>query len=145
MRARLKAGRGGLLARITLVKALLASGDTSGALAEAREAVSLNPDVAPAVLALGEALLAADLLPTAIAELQRALRLDPGLARARERIAAAWLKAGEADKALGALSELDIPPPKWLRRLKPSRPRHAPTPAMSAISSINSRPIMTAA
>jgi predicted TPR repeat methyltransferase len=108
--ARLKAGRGGLLARITLVKALLASGDTSGALAQAREAVSLNPDVAPAVLALGEALLAADLLPTAIAELQRALRLDPGLARARERIAAAWLKAGEADKALGALSELDTPP-----------------------------------
>jgi len=44
---------------------------------EAREAVSLNPQVAVAVLALGEALLAADALPTAIAELQRALRLDP--------------------------------------------------------------------
>ena len=110
LRARLKAGRGGLLARITLVKALLASGDMPGALAEAREAVSLNPNIAPAVLALGEALLAAELLPTAIAELQRALRLDPGLRHARERIAAAWLKAGEADKALGALSELDDPP-----------------------------------
>ena len=110
LRARLGAGRGGLLARLTLVKALLAAGDTSGALAEAREGVSLNPNIALAVLALGEALSAADLLPTAIAELQRALRIDPGLTRARELVAAAWLKAGEADKALGALSELDDPP-----------------------------------
>jgi predicted TPR repeat methyltransferase len=110
LRARLQAGRGGLLARLTLVKALLAAGDTAGALVEAREAVSLNPNIAPAVLALGETLLAADLLPTAIAELQRALRLDPGLVRARELVAAAWLKAGEADKALGALNELDDPP-----------------------------------
>jgi predicted TPR repeat methyltransferase len=110
LRARLIAGRGGLLARMTLIKALLADGDSSGALAEAREAVSLNPGIAVAVLALGEALLAADLLPTAIAELQRALRLDPGLTRARELVAAAWLKAGEADKALENLRELDNPP-----------------------------------
>jgi predicted TPR repeat methyltransferase len=110
LRARLAAGRGGLLARLTLVKALLASGDISEALEEAREAVSLNPNVAPAVLGLGEALLAAEYLPTAIAELQRALRLDPDLARARELLAAAWLKAGEADKALQALRELDEPP-----------------------------------
>ncbi len=110
LRARLSAGRGGLLARLTLIKALLADGDISGALAEAREAVSLNPGIAVAVLALGEALLAADLLPTAIAELQRALRLDSGLTRARELVAAAWLKAGEADKALENLRELDDPP-----------------------------------
>ena len=51
-----------------------------------------------------------DLLPTAIAELQRALRLDPGLDRARLLIAQAWLKAGEADKALESLRELDDPP-----------------------------------
>lgn len=114
LRARLAAGRGGLLARLTLVKALLASGDISEALEEAREAVSLNPNVAPAVLGLGEALLAAELLPTAIAELQRALRLDPDLARARELLAAAWLKAGEADKALEALRELDDPPPEMI-------------------------------
>jgi predicted TPR repeat methyltransferase len=110
LRARLDSGRGGLLARLTLVKALLAAGDTADALAEARDTVSLSPGVAPAVLALGEALLAANLLPTAIAELQRALRLDPGLVRARELVAAAWLKAGEADKALEALHELDDPP-----------------------------------
>jgi predicted TPR repeat methyltransferase len=114
LRARLAAGRGGLLARLTLVKALLAAQDASAALAEAREAVSLNPNVAPAVLGLGEALLAAELLPTAIAELQRALRLDPDLARARELLAAAWLKAGEADKALGALGELDDPSPAMI-------------------------------
>jgi predicted TPR repeat methyltransferase len=110
LRARLAAGRGGLLARLTLVKALLAAGDTDGALAEAREAVSLNPDVAVAVLALGETLLAAQALPTAIAELQRALRLDPGLVRARELTAQAWLAAGEADKALENLRELENPP-----------------------------------
>lgn len=114
LRARLEAGRGGLLARLTLVKALLAAGDTQGALAEAREAVSLNPSVAVAVLALGETLLAADALPTAIAELQRALRLDPGLTQARELIASAWLKAGEADKALEHLHELENPPAEMI-------------------------------
>jgi predicted TPR repeat methyltransferase len=110
LRARLAAGRGGLLARLTLIKALLAAGDKDAALAEARETVALNPQVAVAVLALGEVLLAADLLPTAIAELQRALRLDPHLDRARLLIAEAWLKAGEAAKALEALAELDNPP-----------------------------------
>src|SRR3984957_1424134 len=75
LRARLAAGRGGALAQITLVKALLASDDISGALAEAREAASLHPNVAPVLVVLGEALLAAETLPTAIAELQRALRL----------------------------------------------------------------------
>lgn len=100
LRARLAAGRGGLLARLTLVQALLAAGDVAGALEEARKAVSLNPQVAVAVLALGEALLAAQLLPTAIAELQRALRIDPDLPRARRLLAEAWLAAGEADKAL---------------------------------------------
>jgi predicted TPR repeat methyltransferase len=114
LRARLEAGRGGLLARLTLIKALLASGDTDAALAEAREAASLNGNVAPAVMALGEALLAADALPTAIAELQRALRLDPDLPRARLLVSTAWLKAGEADKALESLGELDDPPPEMI-------------------------------
>src|SRR5262249_248585 len=110
LRARLAAGRGGLLARLTLIKALLAARGKEGALAEARGAGALNGQVAVAGLGVGEALLAADLLPTAIAELQRALRLDPGLERARLLIAQAWLKAGEADKALEALHELDDAP-----------------------------------
>lgn len=114
LQARLAAGRGGLLARLTLVKAFLAAGDTDGALAQAREAVSLNPDVAVAVMALGEALLGAEALPAAIAELQRALRLDPDLARARVLIATAWLNAGEADKALENLRALENPPPEML-------------------------------
>jgi len=119
LQARLAAGRGGLLARLTLIKAFLADGDIGLALSQAREAVSLNPGVAPAVLALGEVLLAASennsgALPAAIAELQRALRLDPGLVRARELIAAAWLKAGEADKALENLRALDNPPPEMI-------------------------------
>jgi predicted TPR repeat methyltransferase len=128
LRARLQAGRGGLLARLTLIKALLAAGAVDDALTEAREALSLNPNVAPAVLGLGEALLAAELLPTAIAEFQRALRLDPGSARARGLLAAAWLKAGEADKALEALSELDDPPLEMLTTAKAikSAPRSDP-------------------
>jgi predicted TPR repeat methyltransferase len=100
LRERLAAGRGGALARITLVKALLAAEDVQGALAEAREAASLHAGIAPVLAALGEALLAAQLLPAAIAELQRALRLDPDDAAARGLLARAWLEAGEADKAL---------------------------------------------
>lgn len=110
LRMRLAAGRGGLLARLTLIKALLASGAKQDALAQAREAVSLNPNIAVAIMALGETLLAVEALPTAIAELQRALRLDPGLDRARLLIAQAWLSAGEADKALENLQALDDPP-----------------------------------
>ena len=110
LQARLAAGRGGLLARITLVKALLAAKDVAGALEEAREAVSLSPNIAPALVALGEALLAAEALPAGIAELQRALRLDPGDDRARALVATAWLKAGEAQKALEILSALEPAP-----------------------------------
>lgn len=114
LKARLQAGRGGLLAQLTLVQALLAADDVAGALEEAREAVALHGGVAVAVLALGEALLAAQALPGAIAELQRALRLDPGLARARLLIAQAWLAAGEADKVLEALNDVDDPPPDMI-------------------------------
>src|ERR1043166_4430344 len=76
LRTHLNAGRGGLLARLTLVRALLAAGDIQGALIEAREASSLNPGIALAAQALGEILLHAQYLPAAIGEFQRALRLD---------------------------------------------------------------------
>jgi predicted TPR repeat methyltransferase len=111
LRARLDAGRGGLLARLTLVKALLAAGDSDDALAEAREACALNPSVAIAAAALGEVLLARGALPAAIAELQRALRLDPGLEEARFLTGRAWLDAGEADKALEIFEALEKTPP----------------------------------
>jgi predicted TPR repeat methyltransferase len=107
LRARLAQGRGGALARATLVKALLASNDVEGALAEAREAVSLNPDLPLLLVSLGEALLAAENLPGAIAELQRALRLDPDHAEARLLTGRAWAEAGEADKALEIFAALD--------------------------------------
>src|SRR6185312_3998485 len=110
LRTRLAAGRGGLLARLTLVRALTAIGEVQQALEEAREAVALNPGVAAAVLALGEALLAAEFLPAAIAELQRALRLDCDLYLARLRLAEAWLKAGEAERALEILQRLEPSP-----------------------------------
>jgi predicted TPR repeat methyltransferase len=110
LRARLAAGRGGLLARLTLVKALLEAGDRQGALEEAREAVALNPGLAVAVMALGEVLLKLGALPAAISELQRALRLDPGLERARFLVGCAWLEAGEAEKALEIFEALEKTP-----------------------------------
>src|SRR5579863_1517500 len=110
LRARLAAGRGGLLARLTLVKALLESGDTQAALEEARETAALNPGIAVAAMALGESLLHAGALPAAIAELQRALRLDPQLEQARFLTARAWLEAGEAEKALEIFGELTPSP-----------------------------------
>jgi predicted TPR repeat methyltransferase len=92
--------RGGLLLRLTLQKALAASGDNAAALAVARETTQLCPEAAPAALALGDALRAAGHLPAAIGEFQRALRLDPVLTAARVALGAAWLDAGEAEKAL---------------------------------------------
>ncbi|HWY13884.1 MAG TPA: methyltransferase domain-containing protein [Rhizomicrobium sp.] len=103
----LSANRGGLLMRLTMQKALAASGDKAGALAMARETALANANIALAALALGDALLAADQLPTAIGEFQRALRLDPQLERARAQLGAAWLAAGEAQKALEAWDTIE--------------------------------------
>jgi len=104
--ALIAAGRGGLLARMTWTRALLAAGDVAEALAAARETASLHPAVAEAAAGLGEALLAAEQLPAAIAEFQRALRLDPALDRARFLLGAAWLAAGEPERALDAFVRL---------------------------------------
>jgi predicted TPR repeat methyltransferase len=100
LRVRIEAGRGGLLARLALVKALRESGDKDGGLAAAREAQRLNPNVCEAVVALGESLLELGYLPAAIAEFQRALRLDPDSVPARFELGRAWAEAGEAEKAL---------------------------------------------
>jgi predicted TPR repeat methyltransferase len=99
-------GRGGLLARVTLVDALIESGDAARAVGAGREAASLNSNVAMAVLAFGRALIAADALPAAIAEIQRALRLDPDSVEARYQLGLAWLKAGEPEKALAEFGEI---------------------------------------
>jgi len=107
LRQRIDAGRGGLLMRLAYAKALLASGDTPGALGATREAAMLYPGVPEAALGLGEVLLACQILPTAIAEFQRALRLDPDLARARFLLGCAWLEAGEAGKALESFEIID--------------------------------------
>jgi predicted TPR repeat methyltransferase len=121
LRALLADGRGGALARVTLVTALIAAGEVEAALAEAREAVSLNPDLPAVLVALGRALLAAENLPAAIAELQRALRLDPGHDEARFLTARAWAEAGEAEKALAVFASLDPATPglqEWRARLE---------------------------
>jgi predicted TPR repeat methyltransferase len=105
------AGRGGLLARLTLARALGEAGDRAAALTVARETAMLHPGIAVVAAALGEALLSAGHLPTAIAEFQRALRLEPDDARARYGLGCAWLEAGEADKALESFERLADEPP----------------------------------
>jgi predicted TPR repeat methyltransferase len=106
LQAMLEQGRGGLLLHNSLVRALIAAGDTASALDAARQGASLYPGVAVAAVTLGEALLAAGHLPTAIGEFQRALRLDPALTDARLHLGEAWLEAGEAEKALEAFDAI---------------------------------------
>lgn len=102
-----EAGRGGALLQSARVRAGIVAGDANAVLAIAREAATLYPGVATIALVLGEALLAAGHLPTAIGEFQRALRLDPHSDAARAGLGRAWLEAGEADKALEALAQID--------------------------------------
>jgi predicted TPR repeat methyltransferase len=106
LQALLDAGRGGLLARLTLARALGAAGDVAGALAVARETAQLHPAIAVVAAALGDALLNAGHLPTAIGEFQRALRLDPEDSQARFGLGRAWLEAGEPEKALESFAAL---------------------------------------
>jgi len=103
LKSRIEEGRGGLMARLALVRALVESGDAAGAVEAAREAAHLNPAASIAAIALGEALLAAHHLPPAIGEFQRALRLDPENEQARFLLGCGWLEAGEAQKALSEL------------------------------------------
>jgi predicted TPR repeat methyltransferase len=100
-------GHGGLLARLTLARALTAAGEAEKAVATARETASLHPEVAEAALGLGAALLAGEKLPLAIAEFQRALRLDSENAEARYLLGCAWLEAGEPEPALAAFEALE--------------------------------------
>jgi predicted TPR repeat methyltransferase len=102
----IRAGRGGLLARIALGRALLAADDKEQALEILREAAALGPYIAEAAFALGEGLLAMGHLPTAIAEFQRALRLEPTLVAANYALGCAWFDAGEADRAGEIFNEI---------------------------------------
>jgi predicted TPR repeat methyltransferase len=111
LRSLLNARRGGLLARLTLARALVAAGDAAGALVAARETAMLHPGIAVVVTALGEALLNGGHLPTAIGEFQRALRLDSENSEARFGLGSAWLEAGEPEKALEYFAALADAPP----------------------------------
>lgn len=92
-------GRGGLLTRVALGRALVALGRAREGVEVLREASHLSPSAAEVCLAFGEALAAAGALPAAISELQRAVRLAPADGRAHWQIAKLWLDAGEPGKA----------------------------------------------
>lgn len=106
LRGRIESGRGGLLAQILFVRALIASAEGGKALAVAQEVARSNPGVAPAAAILGEALVHLAMPAPAIAEFQRALRLDPDFFEARFRLGEAWLTAGEPEKALAAFEAI---------------------------------------
>ena len=103
LRTRIEAGRGGLLARLALVHALIAADDKAGALEAAREATSLFPHVAQAAIRVRARLCSrSNCPPPRLPEFQRALRIDPSFDEARFYLGEAWLSAGEAEKALEA-------------------------------------------
>ena len=106
LRGRIDSGRGGLLARILFVRALIASDAGGEALAVAQEIARSNPGVAPAAAILGEALVHLAMPAPAIAEFQRALRLDAEFVEARFRLGEAWLTAGEPEKAMAAFDAI---------------------------------------
>lgn len=97
--ALLAANRGGLLTRVALGRALVATGQIERGVEILHEASLIAPNVAEILLALGEAFLASNNLPGAIGEFQRVARLAPDDPRPRWRIAELWLEAGEPDKA----------------------------------------------
>ncbi|MBS0470817.1 MAG: methyltransferase domain-containing protein [Proteobacteria bacterium] len=121
--ARIEEGRGGLLARVTLVHALLSAGDVATALEAARDAAQLFPGVASAIVALGDALFAASHLPTAIAEYQRALRLEPASDEIRLKLGLCWLEAGEPERALEQFAAVDEPPAALIARAEAIKAR----------------------
>ena len=106
LRTAIAEGRGGILARVTLGRALAASGDFARALDVLREACALAPGIADAALVFGETLLAAGFLPAGIAELNRAERLAPDHLGVRYALGCAWLEAGEPAKAMEWLSAI---------------------------------------
>jgi len=99
-------GRGGILMRLALARALSASGDHSAALECVRDTATLAPDLPSVAIALGDVLLRSGHLPTAIGEYQRALRIDPDSGETRLKLAQAWLEAGEAVRAKEMLAQI---------------------------------------
>lgn len=98
------AGRGGVLTRLALARALAQMQRFDEAHAQLREAALLAPDVTQVAITSGEVLRLAEKIPAAIGELQRALRLDPRSGAAYWQLGLCWLAAGETDKAKDALA-----------------------------------------
>ncbi len=98
-------GKGGMRARLSLVRAMQAAGDIAGALRTARDACQLSPQDPDAAITLGDAFLAAGHLPDAMGEYQRAVRMMPDHKAARLALVHGWIEAGEAAQARDALRD----------------------------------------
>ena len=103
LHAMLDAGRGGLLTRIALAGLYVHSRDTARAVAVARDAAQLAPDVVDAAMAFGDALHADANLPAALGEYQRAARLAPDHPEPQQAMARMWAEVGEWEMAEKAL------------------------------------------
>ena len=85
-----------------LGSALYAKGQYEGAIAEYREAIRLNPDLALAHNGLGSALCAKGQYDAAIAEYRKAIRLNPDYAHAHNNLGLALDVAGQPDAAIAS-------------------------------------------
>ena len=83
-------------------ESLLKHGRYRAAVAEFRKATALQPDSAPAQIALGDAFLEADLPRNALKPLQRAAELDPRSGRAQLLLGTAYQSLGHAREAVRA-------------------------------------------
>ena len=150
LRARLAAGRGGVAgAGHAGQGAAGRRAMSTGALAEAREAASLNPNVAAGRAGAGRGAAGGGKSARRHRGIAaRAAGSIPDLARARGLTGRAWLKAGEADKALETFARAGRRrrAVQMIARGRSDQARsRAPMPAMCAISSTSSPPITTRA
>lgn len=81
-------------------------GNFVDAIASYRQAVSTNPDYAPAYYRLGETYYALDKLELAVEELNKALRLAPNYADAHYRLALCLMKKKEGPQAAAHFREV---------------------------------------
>jgi serine/threonine-protein kinase len=87
-------------ARVYLADALAGSGDLSGAIAECRHAIDLNPQLSSVHTQLGRLLQKAGDLDGAIAEHRRAISLEPRLALPHNNLGSCFLAKRDMDGAI---------------------------------------------
>jgi tetratricopeptide (TPR) repeat protein len=130
---------------IGLTEALLACGDTAGALQAGRRGVKLAPEESGAHATLARALLRSEQWPAAEASGREALRLDPGNAAALNNLAVALQRQGRSAEAVPIFEQASRLDPrndtvrKNVRRIGRSHARRRLSPSARALVADESR------